>query len=365
VSPSASRRAKLEARRWGARAGSTAGTTSLDDGEIVAERLYKSFGPITAVEDVSFSVGRGEVVGFLGPNGAGKSTTLRILTGVFPPTSGRVSIAGHDVVADALAARRSLGYLPERAAIYGEMTVESYLRFVAEMKALSRTSIPSALGRVMADVGISRVAHRLIGTLSKGYRQRVGIAQALIGDPPVLVLDEPTSGLDPEQVTEIRSLIRGLGAERTVILSTHILPEVESICSRVMIMHRGRILAVDAPARLEERLRPYREVLVEVVGSPVAVVAALRAVPHVVEASFRGESDGPRTTVLVRTEHGFDVRQQIARALADSDFGLLELRPVTMTLEEIFLALVGTSPTATAAEPPGDDVPAAMVGAGR
>jgi ABC-2 type transport system ATP-binding protein len=312
-------------------------------GEIVAEHLWKSFGPTVAVADVSFSVARGEVVGFLGPNGAGKSTTLRILTGVFPPSAGRASIAGHDVVTDALAARGSIGYLPENAALYGEMSVVSYLRFVAEMKQLPVKSIRPAIVQAMADAGVEHASQRLIGALSKGYRQRVGIAQALLGNPPVLLLDEPTSGLDPEQVTEIRALIRGLGTERTVILSTHILSEVESICSRVIIMHRGRVLAVDAPARLEERLRPYREVVVETAGPVDQVLDALRALGHVVAADVLDEPRPGVATIVVRTEHGFDVRQAIARALAEAGFGLLELRPLSMTLEEIFLTLVGSS----------------------
>jgi len=314
--------------------------------EITAERLHKTFGATIAVHEVSFSIARGEVVGFLGPNGAGKSTTLRMLTGVFPPSSGRAMIAGYDVVRQALAARRSLGYLPERTALYGEMPVERYLRFVADMKGVPARQVSAAVRKVMNAAGIERVAHRLVGNLSKGYRQRVGIAQALLGDPPVLILDEPTSGLDPEQVTEIRALVQGLGSDRTVILSTHILPEVETICSRVIIMNRGRILAVDSPARLEEHLRPYREFAVDAVGPTEQVARLLRAVPHVVEVLARaGDADGPPEAgvarFLLRCEHHFDVRREIAQAVVGSGHGLLELRPVVMTLEEIFLTLVG------------------------
>ena len=224
--------------------------------EIDAEHLHKSFAGSVAVWDVSFHVARGEVVGFLGPNGAGKSTTIRMLTGVFPPSSGRASIAGHDVVRETIAARSQLGYLPERTPLYGDMSVARYLGFIAEMKDLPARDVTAAIRRAMGAAGIEHVAHRLVGNLSKGYRQRVGIAQAILGDPRVLILDEPTSGLDPEQVAEIR-LIRSLGDERrTVILSSHILSEVEQICSRVIILARGRILAVDEPRRLEERLRP-------------------------------------------------------------------------------------------------------------
>jgi len=323
--------------------------------EITAEHLRKTFGATVAVHDVSFRVERGEVVGFLGPNGAGKSTTLRMLTGVFPPSSGRATIAGHDVVRDALAARRALGYLPERAALYGEMPVERYLRFIADMKGVPARGVGAAVRKVMDAAGIERVAHRLVGNLSKGYRQRVGIAQALLGDPPVLILDEPTSGLDPEQVTEIRALVQGLGSERTVILSTHVLPEVETICSRVIIMNRGRILAVDSPARLEEHLRPYREFAVDAAGPRDALLRLLRSVPHVVEVVPQDGDAGAEQAVtrfLLRCEHRFDVRREIAQAVVGGGCGLLELRPVVMTLEEIFLALVGAPGNAVVQDEP-------------
>jgi ABC-2 type transport system ATP-binding protein len=320
--------------------------------EITAEHLRKTFGATVAVHDVSFEIARGEVVGFLGPNGAGKSTTLRMLTGVFPPSSGRAVIAGRDVAREPLAARRALGYLPERAASYGEMPVARYLRFIAEMKGLGAREVAGAVREAMGATGIEHVAHRLIGNLSKGYRQRVGIAQALIGSPPVLILDEPTSGLDPEQVTEIRGLVQGLGSERTVILSTHILPEVESICSRVIIMNRGRILAVDSPARLEEHLRPYREIAVEVAGPPDDVLRVLRAVDLVAEVAATPALPGsPTATYTVRCDHRHDVRRAVAQALVDAGLGLVELRPVVMTLEEIFLALIGNGKAAVAPPP--------------
>jgi len=316
---------------------------------IKVENLTKRYAGFTAIDDVNFEVQKGEIVGFLGPNGAGKSTTLRMLTGVFPPTSGRATIAGHDVVRDSIAARRSLGYLPERAAPYGEMSVARYLRFIAEMKGVASRDVRRSVGHVMAAAGIERVSHRLVGNLSKGYRQRVGIAQALIGDPPVLILDEPTSGLDPEQVTEIRALVQGLGSERTVILSTHILSEVESICSRVIIMNRGRILAVDSPARLEEHLRRYREFAAVVIGVRDAVLKVLRSVPHVVDV-VADEQQGEALRFIIRSEHHFDVRRDIASAVVGGGFGLLELKPVVMTLEEIFLALVGDRSNAAPVE---------------
>ena len=329
----------------------SSGTTEAPSGsaEIRAENLHKSFGGTVAVHDVSFDVARGEVIGFLGPNGAGKSTTLRMVTGVFPPTSGRASIAGHDVVQNAIQARRSLGYLPERTSLYADMQVEDYLRFVADMKQIPARDVTKAVTWAMGATAIEHVSHRLVGNLSKGYRQRVGIAQAVLGDPPVLILDEPTSGLDPEQVSDIRALIRGLGDDkRTVVLSTHILPEVEMICSRVIILAGGRILAVDEPKNLERRLRPHKEYAARVVDASDGLLAELRAMDHMAEvavepSSADTETENPGTRVVLRHEHGFDLRREIAAKIVESGAGLLELTPVVMTLEEIFLKLVGES----------------------
>lgn len=317
--------------------------------EICAEHLHKSFGGTVAVHDVSFEVARGEVIGFLGPNGAGKSTTLRMVTGVFPPTSGRASIAGHDVVREAILARRRLGYLPERTSLYADMAVTDYLRFVADMKRIDAREVTKSVTWAMGAAGIEHVSHRLVGNLSKGYRQRVGIAQAVLGDPSVLILDEPTSGLDPEQVSDIRKLIRGLGDDkRTVVLSTHILPEVEMICSRVIILASGRILAVDEPSRLERRLRPHKEYAARVVESTDSLLTSLRSIDHVADVAVEParedeESGAEGTRVVIRLEHGFDMRREIASTIVDSGAGLLELTPVVMTLEEIFLKLVGES----------------------
>lgn len=317
--------------------------------EIQAEHLHKSFGGTVAVSDVSFEVARGEVIGFLGPNGAGKSTTLRMVTGVFPPTSGRALIAGHDVVREAIQARRSLGYLPERTSLYADMQVEAYLRFVADMKQIPAKDVTRAVHWAMGATAIEHVSHRLVGNLSKGYRQRVGIAQAVLGEPPVLILDEPTSGLDPEQVSDIRAMIRGLGDDkRTVVLSTHILPEVEMICSRVIILAGGRILAVDEPKNLERRLRPHKEYAARVVDASEALMAKLRALDRVAEVAIEAARDDEArddagTRLVVRHEHGVDLRREIASAIVDSGAGLLELAPVVMTLEEIFLKLVGES----------------------
>lgn len=307
---------------------------------IVAEHLTKRFGAFTAIEDVSFSVGRGEIIGFLGPNGAGKSTTMRILAGVFPPSQGRALVAGYDVVRDSLRARAAVGYFPERVSLYLEMTVDRYLLYVAEMKGLKRTQARAAIADVVASCGLEPVAASVIGTLSKGFRQRVGFAQALVGSPQVLILDEPTSGLDPEQVSEMRALIRGLRGERTVILSTHILSEVEATCDRVIIIRRGRVLAVDTPANLNRQLRRTSQVYLEVAGRGADVIAALRSVPGVLEVKRNGPETDGAVGLTVTTEPDRDLREQLAARVTHGGFALRELRPVLLSLEEIFLSLV-------------------------
>src|SRR5262250_100627 len=310
---------------------------------IAAEQLTKRFGSFTAIEDVSFDVEDGEIVGFLGPNGAGKSTTMRILAGVFPPSHGHVRIAGHDVVTDSLRARALVGYFPERVSVYLDMTVEAYLTYVGQMKGLARRAARQQANEAMASCSLEPVAARLIGTLSKGFRQRVGIAQALTGSPRVLILDEPTAGLDPEQVADMRALIRGLQHHRTVILSTHILPEVEATCDRVIIIHRGRVLALDTPANLNRRLRPTSQVHLEARGPADEALRALRAVPGVLAVEKTAAADG--TVVLtVSTERDRDLRERLADAVLAHGWGLRELRPQTLTLEEIFLSLVGAEP---------------------
>lgn len=317
---------------------------------IRAESLSKRFGARIAVDGVSFRVGRGEVVAFLGPNGAGKSTTMRMLTGVFPPSSGRAFVAGHDVVAEPLRARSMVGYLPERTALYGDMEVAGYLRFVAEMKGIESRALGGAVARAMDATAIAPVASRRIGDLSKGYRQRVGLAQALLGDPPVLVLDEPSSGLDPEQVAEMRELVRGLGGDRAVILSTHVLSEAESVCSRVLVMHRGRILAVDEPRALEDRLRPWREIRVRLAGDDGIAEGVLSGLPGTIGVEREGR-DPSGTAWVVRSPLGMDPRREIAAAAVGAGLGLVEMGERRMSLEEIFLALVGDGGAASAGEP--------------
>ncbi len=321
---------------------------------ISAEQLTKRFGSFTAIDDVSFEVAAGEIVGFLGPNGAGKSTTMRILAGVFPPTHGHVRIAGHDVVTDALRARALVGYFPERVSLYTDMTVQHYLRCVGEMKGLGRREARRQAGEAMANCSLESVAGRLIGTLSKGFRQRIGIAQALTGAPRVLILDEPTAGLDPEQVADMRGLIRRLQHDRTVILSTHILSEVEATCDRVIIIHRGRVVALDTPANLNRRLRRSSQVFLEVSGPRAAVLDALRGEPGVLAVQEEAASDGT-VSLTVSTAPDRDLREALAGTIARHGWGLRELRPKTLTLEEIFLSLVtddAAAPTASAGPGP-------------
>jgi ABC-2 type transport system ATP-binding protein len=307
---------------------------------IRAEHLTKRFGASTAISDISFTVERGEIVGFLGPNGAGKSTTMRILCGVFPPTSGRAVIAGYDVVTDSLRARNVVGYFPERVSLYLDMTVREYLRYVAAMKDIESPQRRTSVERALESAGVAHVAHRLIGTLSKGYRQRVGIAQALLGQPRVLILDEPTAGLDPEQVAEMRRLIRSLRGDSTVILSTHILPEVEATCDRVIIINQGRMLAVDTPQNLNQRLRHTSQIYLEVIGPADQVTAQLRAVPGVLSVELSPSVSDGVAALTVATAKDRDLRANLAAAIAASHWGLQELRPVALSLETIFLSLV-------------------------
>jgi len=309
---------------------------------IEARQLAKRFGGRAAIEDVSLGVAPGEVVGFLGPNGAGKTTTLRILAGVFPPTSGQALIDGHDVVRAPLAARRRLGYAPERPALHLEMTVAGLLDFAAGMKDVGgtrarRAAVEDALERA----ALAEVAARRIGTLSKGARQRLGLALALVGDPPALLLDEPTAGLDPEQSADMRRLIRALGTERAVLVSSHALAEVEALCDRVVILHRGRVLSADTPARLAARLRPASRIDVEAAAPADALAAALAAVPGVRRVDLVTQTNG-HARCRVEVEPGRDARAQLAARVTGSGWGLLALAPVETSLEEAFLALVAS-----------------------
>jgi ABC-2 type transport system ATP-binding protein len=306
---------------------------------IEVERLTKHYGPVTAIRDVSFSVAPGQIVGFLGPNGAGKSTTMRILSCFMPASSGSARVAGHDVFRDSLEVRRRIGYLPESVPLYTEMRVAPYLEFVAEVKGVSRSDRRRRVADVMDRCMVADVQNRLIGTLSKGYRQRVGLAQALVSDPEVLILDEPTIGLDPKQITEIRSLIKSLAGQHTVILSTHILPEVSIVCSGVIIINKGGIVAQGPIDTLVEQVFPTARVEVEIVGPPPAVRERIRSISGVLSVEDQMVANGAARYV-VEAARGRDVRAEIFKLAAQQHWDLLELRRVGMTLEEVFIRIV-------------------------
>jgi ABC-2 type transport system ATP-binding protein len=306
---------------------------------IEVQNLTKRYGPFTAVDDVSFRVERGEVLGFLGPNGAGKTTTMRVLTGYMPATEGKAMVAGYDVFSQAIDAKRRTGYLPETPPLYPEMTVRDYLTFVARIKAgpMTRADRDARVQKVMRTTRIDDMANRACGKLSKGYKQRVGLAQALIHDPEVLILDEPTAGLDPKQIMETRDLIRGLGGNHTIILSTHILPEVAQTCQRVVIINKGKVVAVDTPDNLTHQLKGSASLYVQVEGTTSAAPAleALAGVRRVVVS----DQHTAYTGYEIESEPNRDIRRDVARTLVNGGFGLIELRPMRMSLEEIFLQL--------------------------
>jgi len=320
---------------------------------IEVERLTKHYGPVTAIRDVSFSVAPGQIVGFLGPNGAGKSTTMRILACFMPASSGSARVAGRDVFRESLEVRRRIGYLPESVPLYTEMRVAPYLEFVAEVKGVSRSDRRRRVADVMDRCMVADVQNRLIGTLSKGYRQRVGLAQALVSDPEVLVLDEPTIGLDPKQITEIRSLIKSLAGQHTVILSTHILPEVSMVCSGVIIINKGSVVAQGPIDSLVEQVFPTARVEVEIVGPPPAVRDRIRSISGVLSVEDQMVANGAARYV-VEAARGRDVRAEIFKLAAQQHWDLLELRRVGMTLEEVFIRIVageeGGEAAAAAAE---------------
>ena len=319
---------------------------------IEVQNLTKHYGPVTAIRDVSFNVAPGEIVGFLGPNGAGKSTTMRILSCFMPASSGTARVAGFDVFRESMEVRRRIGYLPESVPLYSDMRVAPYLDFVAEIKGVPRASRRRRVADVMDRCLIADVQNRLIRNLSKGYRQRVGLAQAIVSDPHVLILDEPTIGLDPRQIAEIRSLIKSLAGEHTVILSTHILPEVSMVCSGVVIINRGAIVAQGPIDRLVEQFFPTARVEVEIVGPAPAVQEGMASITGVVRVeSVAGVNGASR--FVVESARGRDVRGEIFQLAAQQKWGLLELKQVGMTLEEVFMRIVaGEESEAAAPEPP-------------
>jgi ABC-2 type transport system ATP-binding protein len=314
---------------------------------IEVESLTKRYGRATAVDGVSFRVEKGEILGFLGPNGAGKTTTMRILTCYLPPTEGTARVAGHDVFAQPLEVKKRVGYLPETPPLYPDMSVGDYLDFCARIKGVAAKERRARVDEAIEKCRVGDVRRKLIGKLSKGYRQRVGLAQAILHNPDVLVLDEPTAGLDPKQIIETRELIRSLAGSHTVVLSTHILPEVSVTCGRVVIINKGRVVAEDTPQNLTRRLRGAGALKLEAQGDEAGLEATVRGVPGVLAVSARGAHDGA-LVFDVESESGKDVRAELARAVVGKGYSLLGLQQQGMSLEEIFLQLTTTDTAAAA-----------------
>jgi ABC-2 type transport system ATP-binding protein len=302
---------------------------------IEVQDLTKYYGPQLAVSRLDFQVAAGEIVGFLGPNGAGKTTTLKILAGFLAPSAGTARINGYDCVTDSLAVRRSLGYVPENVAIYPDLTVTQFLRFAARAKGVAAKTETGEVDRVVAACGLEEVRGKLVAALSKGFRQRLGLAQALVNQPPLLIMDEPTIGLDPSQIVEIRQLIQNLEGGHTVMLSSHILPEVSQLCHRVIIINRGQIVASDTPENLSRQLGQGSRVLMTVAGPDDQVTKALTAVSGVNRVLGQGEGK-----YLVEADHGIELRPQLARVVVEKGWQLLELKSQEFTLEEVFINLV-------------------------
>ncbi len=321
---------------------------------ITVKELTKRYARNTAVDHISFEVEKGQIVGFLGPNGAGKTTTMRILTCFLPPTSGTASVAGFDVLEQPLEVKKRIGYLPEMPPLYVEMRTDEYLTFVGKLKGLSGSELRQRLDAVSERCAIADVKTKLLGKLSKGYRQRVGLAQAIIHNPDVLILDEPTAGLDPKQINETRDLIRSLAGDHTIILSTHILSEVEQTCQQVIIINKGKLVATDSVNNLQSRARGAETVLVEVAGrngdvDSAAVQRRLEKVSGVSRVVFK-EKRQNRNIFEVESQKNRFARGDLARAIVESGWDLNELRPTAVSLEEIFLQLTGEQTAAPAEE---------------
>jgi ABC-2 type transport system ATP-binding protein len=330
---------------------------------IEVEHLTKSYGQARAVNDISFQVERGEILGFLGPNGAGKTTTMRVLTGYLPATSGTARVAGYDVFEQSMEVRKRIGYLPETPPLYPDMSVEDYLAFVARIKGVAAGEIGRRLEEAMRMANITDKRYELIKRLSRGYKQRVGIAQAIVHNPDVVILDEPTVGLDPNQIKEVRHLIKGLAGEHTIILSTHILPEVEMTCDRVVIINKGRIAAVDTTENLTTQLKSGERVQVKIRGSEEAIRKTLEKIEAVKHVKLSPSEDSDVVGATIESEQGTDLRPQIAARVVSSGLDLLELRAVKLSLEDIFMQLTteekssveAARPEVKEAEPPTED----------
>ncbi len=311
---------------------------------IEVKDVTKEYGPFTAVRDLSFSVDAGEILGFLGPNGAGKTTTMRVLTGFFPPSAGTARVAGHDVVAEPLAAKAKIGYLPETPPLYPEMSVVDYVHFVAHIKGVPSVERNQKVERALERCSLTEVRDKLTAKLSKGFRQRVGLAQALVHDPEVLILDEPTAGLDPQQINETRELIKTLGGDHTVILSTHILPEVSMTCDRVVIINRGQLVAQGTPESLTDRFRDqFRKtdsVDVTVQGSLGEIEAVIRETVGVLDFRVSGRTSNDVVSFAIEVASDVDVRRTLAERIVTRGLGLLELHRSGMSLEDVYLRAI-------------------------
>ncbi|MFQ5431220.1 MAG: ABC transporter ATP-binding protein [Nitrospinota bacterium] len=307
---------------------------------IEVENITKNYGRAVAVEGVSFRVEKGEILGFLGPNGAGKTTMMRIITCFMPPSSGRVVVAGYDCFTDPLEVKKRIGYMPESAPLYREMKVGEFLNFAAGIKRLKGKKKAEQTEKALELTGTADVSKKLIGKLSKGYRQRVCLAQALLGDPEALILDEPTAGLDPRQLVDIRQLIKSLSGERTIILSSHILPEVSLVCDRVVIIHKGKVVAEDSPKNLISQRQSENCIRLTVAGNPDRAEKLLAEVRGVLTVTAAGNSKDGECRLDVITENKIDIRRELAAAIVNSGLGLLELAQQQMSLEEIFVGLI-------------------------
>lgn len=307
---------------------------------IEVQQVTKRYGKFTALDNVSFSIEKGEIVAFLGPNGAGKTTTMRIITGFMPPTSGTARIAGYDCLEAPMQVKQQIGYLPESPPLYLELTVQEYLTFVGRIKGLHPDTLPSRMNGIMEQTGLLEVQGRVIGHLSRGYRQRVGLAQALLHNPPVLILDEPTTGLDPNQIIEIRDLIKSLAGSHTIILSTHLLAEATAICQRVIIIHKGKIVAVDTPEHLSAKLQQSETLSLTIKQPHAGLAEELGRLPGVLAVT-----PGPSpNTLMLETQQGVDIRDEVTKYVVGQGMGLLEIKSQSLTLEDAFKVLTKDEP---------------------
>lgn len=307
---------------------------------IELKNVTKRFGNRVAVDSISFEVKKGEIVGFLGPNGAGKTTTMRVITGFFPPDEGEVKVAGFDVIENSIKAREKIGYMPENVPLYKELDVLSYLRFIAEIKGVPKDKIDSHVAKTMEEVGLTEVKNRIIGKLSKGFRQRVGLAQAIINNPEILILDEPTIGLDPKQIREIRNLIKNMKGERTIILSTHILPEVSMTCDKVIVINEGRIVAQGDVDTLTEKSKSASRVFVEVDAPRSDFIPEIKKIKGVADVEEIEKTSAGTYTYNIDIEEGKKVTKDIVSRIVKNDWELIELKRPQVTLEDVFLKLV-------------------------